>query len=132
MVVRLLYRPDMVELYLEDYLMAVYSFVNATGSVSSGSVALFNEDNGEGLYYTSRYKLALPAKQPPTPDQGQCSDDQDSQYIEPQFEPALETMPALGIQMIFRLHTVKSLRAFNASGIYAAETIHIRGDNGIE
>lgn len=131
-VVRLLYRHDMVELYLEDYLMAVYSFVNATGSVSSGSVALFNEDNGEGLYYTSRYKLALPAKQPPTPDQGQCSDDQDSQYIEPQFEPALETMPALGIQMIFRLHTVKSLRAFNASGIYAAETIHIRGDNGIE
>jgi hypothetical protein len=133
--VRLLYRHDMIELYLEDYLMAVYSFVNATGSVSSGSVALFNADGGDSMYYTSRYRLLLPAQQPlPRADtpKAQCSNDQDSQYVEPHFEPSLDDAPALGIELTFRLHAVKTLRAFNASGIYAAETIGIRGDNGLD
>ena len=57
--VRLLYRDDMIELYLEDYLMVVYSIFNATGSMTNGSVGLFNANNGEG---TGRYKLMLPAK----------------------------------------------------------------------
>ena len=37
---------DMIELYLEDYLMAFYSFVNATGSSSTGDIALFNVAGG--------------------------------------------------------------------------------------
>jgi hypothetical protein len=56
--VQLLYREDMIELYLEGYLMVVYSIFNATGSMTNGSVGLFNANGGEG---TARYKLTLPA-----------------------------------------------------------------------
>ena len=48
----------MIELYLEGYLMVVYSIFNATGSMTNGSVGLFNANGGEG---TARYKLTLPA-----------------------------------------------------------------------
>ena len=58
--VRLLYRSDMIELYLEDYLMVVYSFVNATGSISTGDIALYNAAGGTGAFSrTSRFSLNL-------------------------------------------------------------------------
>ena len=51
---RLLYRHDMVELYVEDYLLALYLLPPTTGRV-----ALFSS-----IQHATRYKLSLPAKQP--------------------------------------------------------------------